>query len=178
MSFIAIHGDRLLARLIDPSAFYSHFLGGPSSVGFVFYESIVLYSWLIVVENSDTFIRWSKYSTCILAAFSTTIIIKSRCTQRFWKMENRTYYSISHVCHHSKFLCFQLCSYELSPSGFIGHSCTLGSVFFLEFIVKTMLKIDLLGMDVVLNDYCPKKALPVANIIRYFLSTSAFAGLW
>ena len=93
-------------------------------------------------------------------------------------MENRTYYRISHVCHHSKFLCFQLNSNELSTSGVIGDSRTLGSVFFLEFILKTILKIDPLGMDVVLNDYCPKKALPVANIIRYFLSTSAFAGLW
>ena len=44
MSFIAIHGDRLLTRLIDPSAFCSQFVGGPSSVGLVFCESIVLYS--------------------------------------------------------------------------------------------------------------------------------------
>jgi len=33
------------------------------------------------------------------------------------------------------------------------------------------------GMDTVLVDYCPRKALPLANIIRYVLTTSAFAGL-
>jgi len=35
-----------------------------------------------------------------------------------------------------------------------------------------------IGMDAVLIDYCPRKALPLANIIKYFLTTSAFAGLW
>lgn len=33
-------------------------------------------------------------------------------------------------------------------------------------------------MDVVLTDYCPKKALPIANIIRYILTTISFVGLW
>ncbi|CAF0927455.1 unnamed protein product [Rotaria sordida] len=33
------------------------------------------------------------------------------------------------------------------------------------------------GMDAVLIDYCPRKALPLANIIRYVLTTIAFVGL-
>ncbi len=33
-------------------------------------------------------------------------------------------------------------------------------------------------MDTVLIDYCPRKALPLANIIRYLLTTITFLGLW
>ena len=39
MSYNFIHGDRLLTRVIDPSLFSSHFLGGPSSVGIVCFRS-------------------------------------------------------------------------------------------------------------------------------------------
>jgi hypothetical protein len=35
-----------------------------------------------------------------------------------------------------------------------------------------------IGMDTVLIDYCPRKALPLANVIRYVLTAMAFAGLW
>ncbi len=35
-----------------------------------------------------------------------------------------------------------------------------------------------IGMHTVLTDYCPKKAFPLANIIRYVLTIIAFAGLW
>lgn len=48
----------------------------------------------------------------------------------------------------------------------------------IDLLRRLISHVDLLGMDVVLNDYCPKRALPLANIIRYFLTTSAFAGLW
>lgn len=35
-----------------------------------------------------------------------------------------------------------------------------------------------LGMDTILIDYCPRKAMPLANIIRYALTAIAFGGLW
>jgi len=35
-----------------------------------------------------------------------------------------------------------------------------------------------IGMDTVLLDYCPRKALPLANVIRYALTAIAFGGLW
>lgn len=41
-----------------------------------------------------------------------------------------------------------------------------------------MISILLIGMDAVLIDYCPRKALPLANIIRYGLTCIAFLGLW
>jgi len=34
------------------------------------------------------------------------------------------------------------------------------------------------GMDSVLIDYCPRKALPLANAVRYALTAIAFGGLW
>jgi hypothetical protein len=34
------------------------------------------------------------------------------------------------------------------------------------------------GMDTVLIDYCPRPALPLANVIRYALTAIAFGGLW
>jgi hypothetical protein len=34
------------------------------------------------------------------------------------------------------------------------------------------------GMDAVLIDYCPRKALPLANVVRYALTAIAFGGLW
>ncbi|CAF4120527.1 unnamed protein product [Rotaria sp. Silwood2] len=57
-----------------------------------------------------------------------------------------------------------------------------GSFVFSSVFMNYLLAVSLAihahwGMDVVLIDYCPRKALPLANIIRYVLTTIAFAGL-
>lgn len=33
-------------------------------------------------------------------------------------------------------------------------------------------------MDTVLLDYCPRNALPLANVIRYTITVITFVGLW
>ena len=33
-------------------------------------------------------------------------------------------------------------------------------------------------MDAVLIDYCPRKILPLANLLRYVMTAIAFGGLW
>ncbi|CAF1431902.1 unnamed protein product [Rotaria sp. Silwood1] len=52
------------------------------------------------------------------------------------------------------------------------------SSMFMNYLLAVSLAIHAhWGMDAVLIDYCPRKALPLANIIRYILTTIAFAGL-
>jgi hypothetical protein len=53
-----------------------------------------------------------------------------------------------------------------------------GLVFSFKIFYMIVLYFLCIGMDTVLINYCPRKALPLANMIRYLLTTSAFAGLW
>ncbi|CAF0986577.1 unnamed protein product [Adineta ricciae] len=51
------------------------------------------------------------------------------------------------------------------------------SVFMNYFLAASLAIHAHWGMDSVLIDYCPKKALPLANVIRYVLTVLSFLGL-
>jgi len=179
MSFTSSHNFRSFYLIINSLTFTSSFLGGPSSVKkkptFNLFEEEKKTHF---IENENPAVGWNKYRTSLFGRCSTNNS-QSKQTARFRSRQNRTHHSTCNASYYSEFICVQFSFNELFTSSFACSPCALGFVElirdFLEFFFFVWIY---LGMDTVLIDYCPRKALPLANIIRYFLSTSAFAGLW
>ena len=91
-------------------------------------------------------------------------------------METRTSRRRDDAGDHSRFLRLRFVTDELFARFHLDFTRSLG---FVETDGrKDSATFALSGMEALLTSYCPEKALPMANFIRYFLSTISFLGLW